>query len=76
MHRTPKSDSELDRLSEERDHLAIQLSLARDAETVDPHRLSALQRQLAALEAEISRYKPAEVAKLHRTRLDASARSR
>ena len=48
-------------LNEERDHVAIQISLLADALIANPERLGALERKLAALELRISRYRPAEV---------------
>lgn len=72
MHRKPKADVLLDRLSDERDHVAIQLSLARDLEPSDQVRISALKSRLKAIEAEILRYKPEEKEKLHRTRMGPS----
>ena len=59
MHRKQRSDAAFDDLCEQRDHVAIQVSLAWDAEPADLVRLSALQRELRALGAPISNPKPA-----------------
>jgi hypothetical protein len=60
MTRLFKSDASLDALNDERDHLAIQISLLDDSETPNPARRSALKRQLDVLENRISRYRPTE----------------
>ena len=60
MARTSRPDSALDALNEEREHLAIQLSLAADAESSDAARLAALRDRLAMLERRIDNYKPTD----------------
>ena len=60
MHRAAHTDEALSRLRDERDHLAIQLSLAADAEGRDLSRVDALERKLRAVERSITAYKPAE----------------
>ena len=57
--RLPRSDAALDALNEERDHLAIQISLVDNAERPDPVRLAALRQALVLLERRISFHKPA-----------------
>ena len=59
MSRMARTDATLDALNEERDHLAIQVSLLDDAETPDPVGLAALRQQLSMLERRISHYKSA-----------------
>lgn len=58
--RLPRKDEALDALNDERDHLAIQVSLAADAHTPDPLRLSALRQRLTALELRIQNYRPVQ----------------
>ena len=60
MHRVAHTDEALGRLRDERDHLAIQLSLAADAEASDWSRVDALERKLKAVERSITAYRPAE----------------
>lgn len=60
MNRLTKTDATLDALNEERDHLAIQVSLQDYAETPEPDRLAALRKKLAMLEQRISNYRPAD----------------
>ena len=60
MHRVSRPDAILDTLNDERDHLAIQISLLGDSETPDPARLAMLRDQLFMLERRISQYKPAD----------------
>lgn len=60
MHRLARIDATLSALNDERDHLAIQISLQDDAETPDPARLAALRKRLTMLEHRISQYRPAE----------------
>ena len=60
MARTSRPDTALDALNEEREHLAIQVSLAADAESSDAARLAAMRDRLAMLERRISAYKPAD----------------
>ena len=60
MHRKKRSNAAFDALCEQRDDVAIQVSLAWDAEPADLVRLSALQRKLRALDFEIFRYNPAD----------------
>lgn len=57
--RSVKTDAVLDALNDERDHLAIQISLAADSEGPDAMRLSALRQKLASLELKIQNYRPA-----------------
>lgn len=59
MHRKQRSDAAIDALCEQRDHVAIQVSLAWDADPADLVRLSALQRELRALDRQIFNHKPA-----------------
>ena len=59
MHRIAHTDEALSRLRDERDHLAIQLSLAADAEARDWSRVEAIERKLKAVERSITAYKPA-----------------
>ena len=56
--RLPRTDAALDALNDERDHLAIQVSLATDAEQPDSQRLAALRQKLAGIELKISNYRP------------------
>jgi len=58
MHRVSKSDPALDALNDERDHLAIQISLLGDAEAPDPARLVAMRDRLLLLDRRISHYRP------------------
>jgi predicted nuclease with TOPRIM domain len=60
MNRLTRTDAALNALNEERDHLAIQISLLDDGATPDPDRLAALRRKLETLEQRISHYRPAE----------------
>ena len=60
MARTSRPDAAFDALNEEREHLAIQLSLAADAESSDAARLAALRDRLAMLERRIDNYKPTD----------------
>ena len=60
MNRLTRTDAALNALNEERDHLAIQISLLDDGATPDPERLTALRRKLDTLEQRISHYRPAE----------------
>ena len=59
MHSKQRSDAAFDDLCEQRDHVAIQISLAWDAEPADLVRLSALQHELRALDRQIFNHKPA-----------------
>lgn len=58
MHRKQRLDAAFDDLCEQRDHVAIQVSLALDAEPTDLVRLSALQRELRALDRQIFNHTP------------------
>jgi len=58
--RLPRTDEALNALNDERDHLAIQISLAADADAPDSMRLSALRQKLTSLELKIHNYRPAE----------------
>jgi hypothetical protein len=53
-----RRDSALDALNDEREHLAIQVSLLADAETPEPARLAAMRDRLTLLERRISNYRP------------------
>ena len=48
----------LDRLNEQREQLAIEISLLREAEVADPERLSTLENELAAVETSIKQHRP------------------
>ena len=58
--RLARPDATLDAMNDERDHLAIQISLLDDAETPNAARLAALRHSLIMLERRISQYRPAE----------------
>jgi hypothetical protein len=60
MNRIARPDTALDALNDEREHLAIQVSLLADAETPDPARLAILRDKLITLERRISHYRPAD----------------
>ena len=60
MSRLVKNDRTLNALNEERDHLAIQISLQDDGESPNPERLAALRQKLTMLEHRISHYRPAD----------------
>ena len=60
LHKISHVDHALNRLRDERDHLAILLSLAADAEARDWSRVDALERKLKAVERSITAYRPAE----------------
>ena len=60
MHRLARPDAALDALNDERDHLAIQVSLLADAETPDPARLAVLRDRLTMLERRINNYREAD----------------
>ncbi len=60
MHRIARPDPALEALSDERDHLAIQISLLADSQTPEPGRLVSLRDKLFDLERRISQYKPAD----------------
>jgi len=60
MNRAARTDAALNALNEERDDLAIKISLLADAETPDPVRLAVLRQKLNMLEHRISRYRPAD----------------
>ena len=62
MNRKQRSDPAFDHLCEQRDHLAIQVSLAWDAQPADLVRLSALQRKLSAVDQQIFDHKPTHAA--------------
>lgn len=47
----------LDKLHEQREHLAIQISLLNDAEIADPERVAALSRDLATIELDIKHHR-------------------
>ncbi|MFL6760089.1 hypothetical protein [Sphingomonas sp.] len=54
MTRPARPHATLDTLNDERDHLAIQISLAADAETPDSAQLAVLRGKLNVLERRIS----------------------
>lgn len=60
MSRIARTDAALDALNDQREHLAIQVSLLADAETPEPARLAALRERLMMLEWRISRYRHAD----------------
>lgn len=60
MHRLARTDATLSALNDERDHLAIQISLLDDSERPDRARLAALRDKLILQERRISYYKPAD----------------
>jgi hypothetical protein len=60
MTRLARTDTALEALNDEREHLAIQVSLLADAETPEPARLAALRDKLAMLERRISNYRPSD----------------
>ena len=60
MNRRQRSDPAFDELCEQRDHIAIQVSLAWDAEPADLVRLSELQRKLRTFDLQIFSYKPTD----------------
>jgi hypothetical protein len=60
MSRLARSDAALDVLNEERDHIAIQISLLSHAETPDLAALTGLRRKLDAVERRIANYSPGE----------------
>jgi hypothetical protein len=53
-----RSDAALDAMNDEREHLAIQISLLDDAEAPNVARLAALRQALIMLERRISHHKP------------------
>ena len=59
MTRLARPDAALDALNDEREHLAIQVSLAADSESPDAARLAAMRDRLEMLERRISHHKPA-----------------
>jgi hypothetical protein len=58
MNRTPKADAALDKLTEERDHINIQISLLNDGPQSDPARMHRLQRTVEDLDKRIAQYRP------------------
>jgi len=60
MSRNSRPDSALDALNEEREDLAIQVSLLADAEFPEPERLAILRDKLLTVERRISNHRPAE----------------
>ena len=60
MHRKQRTDAAFDALCEQRDDVAIQVSLAWDAQPADLVQLSALQRKLRAIDLEIFNHKSAD----------------
>ena len=57
MNRLSRPDKELNALNEERDHVAIQISLLREADNPDSSLLTSLELKLASLELSISRWR-------------------
>lgn len=64
MTRLRKPHATLDTLNDERDHLAIQISLAADAEAPDHGELAVLRGKLSVLERRISQCGPPDAAGL------------
>jgi hypothetical protein len=60
MNRVSRPDPWLDRLNDDREQLAIQISLLADAETQNPARLEVLRIRLDSLERQISKHRPAD----------------
>jgi hypothetical protein len=60
MTRLARPHATLNTLNEERDHLAIQISLAADAETPDREQLAAMRDKLSMLERRISKCRPSD----------------
>ena len=60
MNRVSRYDPALEALNDERDHLAIQISLLGDAEAPDPARLVAMRDRLVLLDRRISQHRPSE----------------
>jgi hypothetical protein len=60
MNRLARTDATLNALNDERDHLAIQISLLADTDAPEPARLSALHRKLEMVEHRISHYRPVD----------------
>ena len=60
MSRLARSDAALDVLNEERDHIAIQISLLAHAETPDADALTRLRMKLDMVERRIANYSPGE----------------
>jgi hypothetical protein len=60
MNRGSRPDPALDALNDERDHLAIQISLLGDTEAPDPGLLVAMRDRLVILDRRISQYRPAD----------------
>jgi len=54
-----KRDAALDAINDEREHLAIQISLLADSEEPDHRLLTSMRDKLALLERRISNYRPA-----------------
>ena len=60
MSRIQRCDAAFDELCEQRDDVAIQVSLASEAQPADLVRLSTLEARMKALDRQISNYRPAE----------------
>lgn len=58
MTRLARIDASLDAMNDERDHLAIQISLLDDTETPNAARLAELRHALILLEHRISSHRP------------------
>ena len=58
--RVQQRDVALDALQDERDHLAIKLSLLKDAPEIDRRAIADMQQELLALERRISHHRPAD----------------
>ena len=61
MTRLARPHATLNALNEERDHLAIQISLAADAERPDREQLAVLRDKLSMLERRISKCGPSDL---------------
>jgi hypothetical protein len=57
LHKPFRIDGMLDKLHDQREHLAIQISLLNEAEVADPERGAALTRDLAAIELGIKHHR-------------------
>jgi hypothetical protein len=60
MHRVARPDPTLDKMRDERAHLAIQISLLANGEVPDPTALDALRLKLDNLERRISKHRPSD----------------
>jgi hypothetical protein len=60
MSRQARTDTSLDVLNQERDHIAIQISLLGDAAAPDEAGLAELRRKLSNVESRITQYRPGD----------------